>query len=144
MMSISDFEYTNGFVFQNTNNWMYNTPLYLQNLKSGIWHPSGTLPAFGGRSLLLRLISGTPNGSNLFPLTILLGAQRYQWTLKNVQMSLLFKINTIWYITFLSFFKIKEVGFGIYQEHFLTLEDVPDSWDKDQKPQMVPMWSPWP
>ena len=27
---------------------------------------------------------------------------------------------------------------------FLTLEDVPDSWDGDQEPKMVPMYSQWP
>ena len=32
--------------------------------------------------------------------------------------------------------KIEKVGFGIHQEHFLTLEDVPDSWDGDGEPQV--------
>ena len=32
----------------------------------------------------------------------------------------------------------------ISQEPFLTLEDVPDSWDGDEEPQMVPTCSHWP
>ena len=63
-MSISDFEYTNGFLFQNTYNVMYYSPLYL---------------------------------------------------------------------------KIEKVRFVIHQEHFLTLEGVPDSWDGDGEPHVDPM-----
>jgi len=54
-----------------------------------------------------------------------------------------FKIHTIWCITLLSIFKIEKVRFGIHQEHFLTLEDVPDSWDVDGDPKVVSMWCPW-
>jgi len=30
------------------------------------------------------------------------------------------------------------------QEPSLTLDDAPDSWDEDQEPKMVPMYSQWP
>ena len=40
--------------------------------------------------------------------------------------------------------KLKKVRFGIHQEDFLTLRDIPDSWDEDREPQVDPMWCPWP
>ena len=67
-----------------------------------------------------------------------------QWVNLSKPMVLSCKIHKIVCITLLSIFKIKKYRFGIHKEHFLTLEDVPDSWDGDGEPQMVPMWSSWP
>ena len=54
------------------------------------------------------------------------------------------QIHTIWCIILPFIFKIKKVRFVIHEEHFLILEDKPDSWDGDQEPQVVPMPSTWP
>ena len=36
-------------------------------------------------------------------------------------------------MTLISIFKTEKARFGIYQEHFLTLEDINDFWDGDEK-----------
>ena len=49
------------------------------------------------------------------------------------------KKNIIWFIT-----TERKIGLVIYQEPFLNLGDVPDSWYGYQEPQMVPACSHWP
>ena len=77
MMSISKFEYTNGFVFQNTYNLMDNSPFYLNWKVRLVIHQEHFL-AFGGRSWLLGWRWGNPSGSNVFSLIIFLTRKRIQ------------------------------------------------------------------
>ena len=36
--------------------------------------------------------------------------------------------------------KLKKIDLNICQEPFLTLKDVPDSWDGDQQPRVIKVW----